>query len=48
MEPMKLYEQWLHDFADDAETAQPLAGRLIALDIGIRGLPPRLFRATKR
>lgn len=33
---------------DDAEETQPLAGRLIALDIGIRGLPPRLFRATKR
>ncbi len=24
MEPMKLYEQWLHDFADDAETVQDL------------------------
>ncbi len=24
MEPMKLYEQWLHDFADDQETVQDL------------------------
>ena len=24
MEPLKLYEQWLHDFADDAETVQDL------------------------
>jgi len=24
MEPMKLYEQWLHDFADDPETVQDL------------------------
>ena len=24
MEPMKLYEQWLRDFADDAETVQDL------------------------
>ena len=24
MEPIKLYEQWLHDFADDAETVQDL------------------------
>ena len=24
MEPIKLYEQWLRDFADDAETVQDL------------------------
>lgn len=33
---------------EDAEETQPLAGRLIALDLGIRGLPPRLFGAAKR
>lgn len=34
--------------AEGAETRQPLAGRLVALDVGIRGLPPRLFGTAKR
>lgn len=33
---------------DDAGEKQPLAGRLVALRVGIAGLPPRLFAAGPR
>ena len=40
MEPMKLYEQWLHDFADDQETVQDL----LAIKDDPKEIEDRFFR----
>ena len=40
MEPMKLYEQWLHDFADDQETVQDL----LAIKDDAKEIEDRFYR----
>ena len=40
MEPMELYKQWLHDFADDQETVQDL----LAIKDDPKEIGDRFFR----